>query len=122
MPLHVTPYPHVLNSLNGPTAPKYTYLIFYSSFVDGQMWCPDCRNAEQNVKEVFEGDDKPKGVILYVGDKPTWRDPENEYRKEYKLRGVPTMIRMENGKEVARIEEDEDFLDKGKLEAFVNVQ
>jgi hypothetical protein len=33
-------YPHVMNGLNGPTAPKYTYLVFYSSVVNGKMWCP----------------------------------------------------------------------------------
>ena len=33
-------YPHVMNQLNGPTAPKYTFLVFYASVVDGQMWCP----------------------------------------------------------------------------------
>jgi len=30
----------VMNQLNGPTSPEYTYLIFYASVVDGQMWCP----------------------------------------------------------------------------------
>lgn len=33
-------YPHVMNGINGPTAPQYTYLVFYSNVVDGQMWCP----------------------------------------------------------------------------------
>jgi hypothetical protein len=29
-----------MNGINGPTAPKYTYLVFYSSVVNGKMWCP----------------------------------------------------------------------------------
>lgn len=35
-------YPHVINSLNGPTAPKHTFLVFYSSIdpKTGTMWCP----------------------------------------------------------------------------------
>ena len=33
-------YPHIMNGINGPTAPKYTYLVFYSSVVNGKMWCP----------------------------------------------------------------------------------
>lgn len=87
-------YPHIMNGLNGPTAPKYTFLIFYASIVDGQMWCPvslllssaelaeidfgsrnrqDCRRVESTVKEAFDGPDKPS-------------EPQTSFAKQ-KLRG-----------------------------------
>jgi hypothetical protein len=87
-------YPHVMNALAGPSAPKYTYLVFYSNIVNGRMWCPvrscppalspcdhpdgvhpaphvrapadqqDCLAVEQTVKETFEGDDKPSASLI----------------------------------------------------------
>jgi hypothetical protein len=56
--------------------------------------------VEQLVKEKFEKDEAPTGVVIDVGDKPTfvlpihdlsyililairWKSPDNYYRKEY---------------------------------------
>ncbi|KAK4689881.1 hypothetical protein P7C73_g247, partial [Tremellales sp. Uapishka_1] len=96
MPLLATPYPHVMNGLNGPTAPKYTFLIFYSNVVDGKMWCPDCRNVEDVVKRTFDAPTKPKGVIFWVGKQTEWRQPTNEARKVWNVQSVPTILRLEN--------------------------
>ncbi|WWD20412.1 hypothetical protein CI109_104888 [Kwoniella shandongensis] len=118
MPLISTPFPHVANSINGPTAPAATFLIFYSDYVDGQMWCPDCRAVESTVKEAFDGPEKPKGIINWVGIKEEWRKPNNKARVDYNVVGIPTIIRIENGKETARLVEDE-ILDKQRFEAFL---
>lgn len=68
------------------------YVIFYSSVVDGEMWCPvssfdltrveslaltathfahlqDCRAVEQLVKETFSEDSPVSCLIVYVGDR-----------------------------------------------------
>ncbi|OCF34351.1 hypothetical protein I317_05528 [Kwoniella heveanensis CBS 569] len=118
MPLHATPYPHVMNSLNGPTAPEKTFLVFYSNVVNGQMWCPDCRDVEQVVKDTFDGADKPKAIIYWVGTIAEWRTPKNSARVDWNVQSVPTILRIENGKETARLVEGE-ILDAGRLAAFV---
>jgi hypothetical protein len=47
-------YPHVLNSINSPAAPRYTFMVFYSSVVGGQMWCPVSRaDASQATPEMM---------------------------------------------------------------------
>ncbi|KAK8849780.1 hypothetical protein IAR55_005116 [Kwoniella newhampshirensis] len=119
MPLLATPFPHVMNSLNGPTAPPVTYLIFYSNIVNGQMWCPDCRAVESTVKDAFDAPDKPKGIIYWVGDRPEWRTPQNKARVDWNVQSVPTILRIESGKETARIVGD-DILDKKLFNAFLS--
>ncbi|RSH93154.1 hypothetical protein EHS25_007507 [Saitozyma podzolica] len=119
MVLLPTPYPHVMNSIGSPAAPKHTFLIFYSSVVDGQMWCPDCRNVEGTVKEVFDGFDKPRGIIIWVGDRTEWRTPSNSARVDWKVSSIPTILRIQDGKETARLVENE-ILDKHKLQAFIH--
>ncbi|WWC66008.1 uncharacterized protein I303_108630 [Kwoniella dejecticola CBS 10117] len=118
MPLLANPFPHIMNSLNGPTAPPVSYLVFYSDVVNGQMWCPDCRDVEQVVKDTFDGQDKPKAIIYWVGPIAEWRTPKNKARVDWNVQSIPTILRIENGKETARLVEDE-ILDKKRLEAFL---
>ncbi|OXG19425.1 hypothetical protein C366_02271 [Cryptococcus neoformans Tu401-1] len=118
MPLQTAPYPHVFNALNGPTAPAISYIVFYSNIVDGQMWCPDCRAVENVVKEAFDAPDKPNAAIFWVGNRQEWRTPNNQARTEWNVNSVPTILRLENGKETGRLVEDE-ILDKARLQAFI---
>lgn len=48
-------------------------------------------------------------VRVYVGDKPTWRTPEHPLRRDerFQLKGVPTLIRWENGAIAGRLEDYE---------------
>lgn len=32
-------FPQVWAGINGPTAPRHTFIVFYANVVDGQMWC-----------------------------------------------------------------------------------
>ncbi|WWC92676.1 uncharacterized protein L201_007635 [Kwoniella dendrophila CBS 6074] len=118
MPLLANPFPQVMNSLNGPTSPDVSYLVFYSSVIDGQMWCPDCVNVESTVKAAFDGADKPKAIIYWVGDRTEWRTPKNKARVDWNVNNVPTILRIENGKETARLVEN-DILDKKKFQALL---
>ena len=81
-----TSYPHVMNALGGPSAPKHTFLVFYSNVVNGKMWCPvslqvvfpvcvaatmssqsdsqDCVKVEDTVNKAFEGKDQPSKLAL----------------------------------------------------------
>ncbi|KAG6873210.1 hypothetical protein C0995_001564 [Termitomyces sp. Mi166 len=73
------------------------YLIFYSSIVDGEMWCPDCRDVEDLVNQTFGGADSPSAVIIYVGDRAQWRAPTNPFRGgAWEVTGVPTIIRIKD--------------------------
>lgn len=81
------------------------YIIFYSSVVDGELWCPHCRNVENRVRDTFSGADAPALLVVYVGDRPSWKTPEAAYRKApWSVTGVPTLIKLDSeGKEVARV-------------------
>ncbi|KAM9319457.1 thioredoxin domain-containing protein 17 [Gastrophryne carolinensis] len=61
----------------------------------GVSWCPDCVTAEP----VIRGEMKhlPEGsVFIYclVGDRPYWKDPNNEFKRIQKLTGVPTLVKL----------------------------
>ena len=75
-----------MSALGGPSAPKHTFLVFYSNVVNGKMWCPvslqavfpvcvtastssqsdsqDCVKVEDTVNKAFEGKDQPSKLAL----------------------------------------------------------
>uniref|UniRef100_A0A2K5RG46 Thioredoxin domain-containing protein 17 n=1 Tax=Cebus imitator TaxID=2715852 RepID=A0A2K5RG46_CEBIM len=62
----------------------------------GKSWCPNCVQAEpvvgEGLKHVSEG-----CVFIYchVTDKPYWKDPNNDFRKNLKVTAVPTLLKYE---------------------------
>ncbi|KAK7058541.1 hypothetical protein VNI00_002177 [Paramarasmius palmivorus] len=99
--------------------PSDGYVIFYSSIVNDQLWCPDCRDVEAPVREAFSAPDAPSAVIVYVGDRPTWKSPTNAFRGEpWKVTSIPTIVKLTDGKEQDRLVESEII---PKLKVFVGV-
>uniref|UniRef100_A0A8C3R599 Thioredoxin domain-containing protein 17 n=1 Tax=Cyanoderma ruficeps TaxID=181631 RepID=A0A8C3R599_9PASS len=61
---------------------------------EGKSWCPDCVTAEPIVrKELHNLPDESVFIYCLVGDKAYWKDPNNEFRKNLKLTGVPTLLK-----------------------------
>ncbi|CAE6433497.1 unnamed protein product [Rhizoctonia solani] len=118
MPLIHNPQPTLLASLGGNAPPTRPFLIFYSDIVDGQMWCPDCRNVENVVKKAFEPADGPTGIIRWVGNRADWKSPSNAYRKDFNISSIPTIVWLKDGKEDARLV-DREILDSAKLKEFL---
>ena len=84
-------------------------------------WCPDCVRAEPVIYKKLEA--SPDDIALlraYVGDRPTWRNPQHPWRVDprFKLTGVPTLIRWENNTVKGRLEDHEAHLEN-KSEALV---
>ena len=50
----------------------------------------------------------------YVGDRPTWKNPAHPWRldRRFELKGVPTLIRWENGSVRSRLEDHEAHLEQ----------
>jgi len=74
----------------------------------GESWCPDCVKAEPVVEECVKKITDPSVVFIMcsVGDKPTWKDRNNEFRTNSKtsLKAVPTLLLWGSPK---RLVEDE---------------
>ncbi|EJT48370.1 hypothetical protein A1Q1_02653 [Trichosporon asahii var. asahii CBS 2479] len=100
------------------SAPANTFLVFYSNVENGQMWCPDCRDVEDVVKNAFDAEDKPKAAIYWVGSRDQWRDKNNGARVDFNVNSVPTIIRYTDGTETGRLVEGE-ILDSSKFKDFV---
>ncbi|ETS64669.1 hypothetical protein PaG_00615 [Moesziomyces aphidis] len=86
-------------SLTGETP---QYLIFFSS--GNPPWCPDCVDAQPAINHVF-GTSADAHLVLV--DRPDWKSPDNIFRTQCGIKCIPTITKMINGKEVARIEDAE---------------
>ncbi|CAK7331849.1 unnamed protein product [Dovyalis caffra] len=85
-------------------------------------WCPDCVRAEPVILKKLKA--LPDDVALlraYVGDRPTWRNPQHPWRVDsrFKLTGVPTLISWENDAVKGRLEDYEAHLEH-KIIALVS--
>ncbi|PFH52238.1 hypothetical protein AMATHDRAFT_140416 [Amanita thiersii Skay4041] len=80
------------------------FIIFYSSVVGGELWCPDCQDVQDLVKKTFDTPDSPSALIVYVGDRSQWKARSNIYRGDpWKIESIPTIIKLKNGKEEGRL-------------------
>ncbi|KIK49524.1 hypothetical protein CY34DRAFT_69661 [Suillus luteus UH-Slu-Lm8-n1] len=94
MPLREVEFPSDPSDLEHA---KEQFLIFYSSRVNGQLWCPDCVAVDRTIQDTFGPEDGPCAVIVYVGQKPEWKTPSNIFRGEpWQVTSVPTVIKVED--------------------------
>jgi hypothetical protein len=105
----------------------------------GEPWCPDVRASLPHLTAAFSGDSTPTVAFVEVGQRPEyvkqdiqntppsdsiyrWKDPSNTYRTDWKVSGVPTLVRYERVdgkvKDVGRITEVE-ILDKEQFGNFI---
>mmetsp|Transcript_11392 Transcript_11392/g.16820 ORF Transcript_11392/g.16820 Transcript_11392/m.16820 type:complete len:126 (-) Transcript_11392:1517-1894(-) len=74
----------------------------------GVSWCDDCERAEPFIKAAFDKLQERTVLICEVGPREAWKNnPDNPYRKhpKTKVKGVPTLVRYENAREMIRLEE-----------------
>ncbi|KAK7415977.1 hypothetical protein QQZ08_012170 [Neonectria magnoliae] len=93
-----------LISAEAPPSGTETHYVVY--FASGEpSWCPDCQEALPALNNVFGPDSAPTAYIVRVGSFQEWRGPKkNKYRSPpYSIEGVPTVVKIENGKEIARL-------------------
>ncbi|KAM6498688.1 Eukaryotic protein of unknown function (DUF953) domain containing protein [Amanita muscaria] len=80
------------------------FIVFYSSIVDGHMWCPDCRDVDQLIQDTFKSEGSPSALIVYVGDRTQWKSPSNIYRAEpWNIQSIPTIVKLKNGSQEGRL-------------------
>ncbi|KAN0133317.1 Eukaryotic protein of unknown function (DUF953) domain containing protein [Lactarius tabidus] len=115
MPLDTIEDPFELSSCESV---KQEFVIFYASRDDdGKMWCPDCRIVEDLIERTFAPADGPSGLIVYVGQRIEWKTGANFFRAApWRIRSIPTVVRLQGAKEVGRLVEDQIV---GDLPAFV---
>ncbi|KAG9485928.1 hypothetical protein GDO78_008815 [Eleutherodactylus coqui] len=61
----------------------------------GVSWCPDCVKAEPVIRKELAN--LPEGstfIYCLVGERAYWKDPNNEFKKNLKLTGVPTLCKV----------------------------
>jgi len=68
------------------------------------------------VKNTFTSKGSPSALIVYVGDRPTWKSPSNRFRGEpWRVQSVPTIIKVKDGEEVKRLVDTEISLGLGRF-------
>ncbi|KIJ66206.1 hypothetical protein HYDPIDRAFT_109190 [Hydnomerulius pinastri MD-312] len=119
MPLRKVQFPSDTVSLkNG----KERILIFFSSRIPetGALWCPDCVAVENLINNTFGSEQSPSAVLVYVGQKPEWKTPDNVFRKEpWNLTAIPTIIRLdEAGEEIGRLVDGQNSISE-EVSSFI---
>lgn len=106
-------------------APKYkANLILFLADKDPSTslsWCPDCVRAEPVIYKKLEGNSDDVSLLrAYVGDRLTWRNPAHPWRVDstFKLKGVPTLVRWENGEIKGRLEDHEAHIEH-KIDSLI---
>ncbi|KAI6203667.1 DNA mismatch repair protein Mlh1 [Aphelenchoides besseyi] len=71
-----------------------------------KSWCPDCVKCDANVNAVLRNDDH-ESLICNVGFKEEWKDPENPFRKDEKLKvtSIPTLLDLSTGERITDMDE-----------------
>ncbi|QKX61770.1 uncharacterized protein TRUGW13939_08926 [Talaromyces rugulosus] len=113
------------------TLPPDSNSAFFIAFLasrdpsTGQPWCPDVRASLPHLTAAFSGDTAPQVAFVDVGQRDEWKNPSNIYRTDWKVSGVPTLVRYERVdgrvKDVGRISEVE-ILDKKQFSTFIKSQ
>ncbi|MED6206485.1 hypothetical protein PIB30_027142 [Stylosanthes scabra] len=120
----VSSFDGVFEKFRSETSHNKANLILFLADKDpatSLSWCPDCVRAEPVIYKKLEA--SPDDIALlkaYVGDRPTWRNPQHPWRVDsmFKLTGVPTLIRWENDVVKGRLEDHEAHLEN-KIEALI---
>ena len=89
---------------------KPLFLLFYGEKnSSGKSWCPDCTAAEPVIEEALSA--IPTGCILLSSSvaREAYRSPEYPYRTNpnIRLQCVPTLIKWQNGKVHARLNDSQ---------------
>lgn len=72
---------------------KPIFVFFVGSLdAEGKSWCPLCVEAEPVIREGLKHTRK-ECVFIYcqIGDKPSWRDPNNDFRRKLSVMSLPTL-------------------------------
>ncbi|XP_078404067.1 thioredoxin domain-containing protein 17 [Cetorhinus maximus] len=60
----------------------------------GMSWCPDCVTAEPIVRgELSKLPEDSVFIYCQTGDKPHWKNLENDFRVKLKVNAVPTLMK-----------------------------
>nr|CAH8871032.1 unnamed protein product [Trichobilharzia regenti] len=95
---------------------KRIFVLFSGTpLPDGTNWCPDCVKGEPIIKKALEK--LPENAVFLkveVGDRNTWRDPENVFRTHPKCRitSIPSLIEFNTMKRLS----DSEVLKPGLVE------
>ncbi|CAG9460739.1 unnamed protein product [Pedinophyceae sp. YPF-701] len=93
-----------LKALSKSQAPQYVYFSADIDPASGQPWCPDCARSLHAAEEEVVG---AGGTLLlvFVGDRDTWRNPKHPLRMDPDLRvtGLPTMMRWGAGGKLGEV-------------------
>ncbi|XP_077215124.1 thioredoxin superfamily protein [Tasmannia lanceolata] len=120
----VANFDQVFEKFRSETTKNQTKLLLFLADKDPSTslsWCPDCVRAEPVIYKKL-GASSCDVVLLraYVGDRPTWRNPNHPWRVDarFKLRGVPTLILWED-ESVKGLLQDHEAHIEAKIDALI---
>jgi hypothetical protein len=90
---------YIDSKVSTSTPKPRVFVYFFGRKENNVSWCSDCNNAWPIIQKFLDDPELLNGqtdefVLVDVGDRPTWKNPENEFRTDpdTKLIAVPTLI------------------------------
>lgn len=101
--------------MNGVKPWEVRFHHIFSYCLLGYYQFSDCVRAEPVIYKTLEALSYDVALLrAYVGDRPTWRNPQHPWRTDpkFKLTGVPTLIHWEDDGVKGRLEDHEAHLER----------
>ncbi|KAI6675830.1 hypothetical protein NL676_036626 [Syzygium grande] len=120
----VSSFDAVLEKFRSEAPTHNTNLILFLADKDPSTslsWCPDCVRAEPVIYKKLEASSDNVALLrAYVGDRPTWRNPQHPWRVDprFKLTGVPTLMLWEDDVVKGRLEDHEAHIER-KIDGLI---
>ncbi|RNA10276.1 thioredoxin domain-containing 17-like [Brachionus plicatilis] len=90
-----------LNSIESVNRSIFILFTGNKDLPNEQSWCPDCNVADPVVKKCLEFlSEDSEFITCFVGDRPTWKNPQNEFRtdRDIQLKCIPTLVQWKKNK------------------------
>jgi len=87
--------------------PLFLYFVADNVRDTEESWCPDCRAAKAPINHFIENRPKIQFFDCLVGQRDAWKARDHPYRlhPKFKITGVPTLMKWQDGKSVLTLGE-----------------
>lgn len=85
-----------------------------------ESWCDDCNQAyevlDDRVERQLAADAGFRFLTVFVGDRPSWKDPANRFRTQHAITSIPTLRNLGSQRSIS----EADCLDQAQIDRVLS--